>query len=719
MLQTAPQAMTGGSRRAAAQRLEAGRPYPLGTQFDGQGVNFALFSAHAERVLLCLFDAEGGQETARFALPERSGDIWHGYLPGLTPGQAYGYRVEGPYAPEHGHRFNPNKLLLDPYARRWLGQVGDHAALTGYDSAGGGDDTSFCSLDSAAYIPKALVWDPADYPLADHRLPPLAPSERRRPIYEAHVKGLTHCHPAIPDDQRGTYEALAHPAMLAHYKALSLGAIELLPVQAFADERALLRRGLTNYWGYNTLGFFALEPRYEGPAGPAGFQQAVRRLHRQGLRVILDVVYNHSAESDELGPTLSFRGLDNASYYRLQPDQPRAYINDTGCGNTLDLNHPQVLRLVLDSLRFWVQVMGVDGFRFDLAVCMGREGQGFRADSPVLSAIRQDPVLSQVILIAEPWDVGPGGYQLGSFPPDFAEWNDQYRDAMLRFWRGDQHAGQDLATGLLGSANRFDHSGRRPWSSVNFVTAHDGFTLADATRYAQRHNLANGEGNRDGHPMNHSDNFGVEGPSDDPAIQAARAQRQRNLLTSLVLAQGWPMLLAGDELGHSQGGNNNAYCQDNPTTWLDWQAADGDLLAFVQALLALREALPVLDQASFLHGQDVGQQALENVAWLAADGGAPDWQNDSLSSLGLLLRQPSDNALGADSLLCLFHRRPEPLRFALPKPPAGWQWHRLLDTSKPGAEAAHKTPVSGSSLKLPAASVTLLQLEPAPDAHRA
>ncbi len=682
----------------------------MGTTYDGQGVNFALFSAHAERVLLCLFDEDGRREIARYALPERSGDIWHGYLPGLQPGQAYGYRVEGPYAPEAGHRFNPNKLLLDPYARLWLGQVGDDPALTGYDSAGGGDDTSFCSLDSAVHMPKALVWAPEDFPLADHRLPPLAPSQRRGPTYEAHVKGLTKLHPAIPEAERGTYEALAHPAMLAHYKALNLGAIELLPVQAFADERALLRRGLTNYWGYNTLGFFALEPRYQGPAGRSGFQQAVRRLHQEGLRVILDVVYNHSAESDALGPTLSFRGLDNASYYRLLPDQPRYYINDTGCGNTLNLNHPQVLRLVLDSLRFWVQVMGVDGFRFDLAVCMGREANGYRADSPLLSAIRQDPVLSQVILIAEPWDVGPGGYQLGSFPPDFAEWNDQYRDAMLRFWRGDQHAAQDLATGLLASADRFDHSGRRPWSSVNFVTAHDGFTLADATRYAQRHNLANGEGNRDGHPMNHSDNFGVEGPSHDPLVQAARAKRQRNLLASLMLAQGWPMLLAGDELGHSQGGNNNAYCQDNATTWLDWAGADQELLAYVQGLLALRHNLPTLDQPAFLHGQDVGAAGLPNVVWLAADGGAPDWDDDTLSSLGLLLRREAPDDGAQDWLLCLFHRRPVPLIFRLPKPPQGRAWQCVLDTAQSGAAATGVALITDPALELAPASVTVLQL---------
>lgn len=689
-------------------RMQAGRPEPLGSFYDGQGCNFALFSAHAERVLLCLYDEEGGREVARYALPERSGDIWHGYLPGIKPGQNYGYRVEGPYEPGQGHRFNPNKLLLDPYARLWQGQVGDDTALCGFDAAGGGDDASFCTRDSADFMPKAKVWDPDDFRPQPSLLPPLQPTEQRGAIYEAHVRGLTQRHPDIPEHLRGRYEALAHPAMMAHYKALSLGAVELLPVQAFADERALLKRGLTNYWGYNTLGFFALEPRYMGPQGIAGFRAAVRDLQAAGLRVFMDVVYNHTAEADELGPTLSFRGIDNASYYRLMPGDARHYINDTGCGNTLNLNHPQVLRLVMDSLRFWVQVMGVDGFRFDLAVCMGREPHGFETHSRLLTAIGQDPVLRRASLIAEPWDVGPGGYQLGGFPAEFSEWNDQFRDSTLRFWRGDENSAPALATGLLGSADRFDHSGRRPWASLNFITAHDGFTLADTTRYLQRHNLANGEGNRDGHPMNHSDNFGVEGPSDDPAVQAARARRQRNLLASLYLAQGWPMLLAGDELSHSQGGNNNAYCQDNETTWLDWASADQSQLAYVRALSALRQARPALGQAAYLHGQPLPGSALANVAWLAPDGGDPNWDDDHLSSLGLLLR-PED---GQDWLLCCFHRRKEPIRFMLPDCPAGRQWQLILDTRHEGAAATCELKLDQAHYDLAGDSVAVMTLAP-------
>ncbi len=691
-----------------SMRMQAGRPDPLGSFFDGQGCNFALFTAHAERVLLCLFDEDGSEEIARYALPERSGDIWHGYLPGIQPGQCYGYRVEGPYAPEQGHRFNPNKLLLDPYARSWKGQLGDDPALCGFDLTGGGDDLSFCSRDSAAFMPKAQVFDPKEFVPQPSKLPPLAPTDRRGPIYEAHVKGLTQRHPDIPEALRGSYEALAHPAMLALYKALSLGAIELLPVQAFADERALLRRGLTNYWGYNTLGFFALEPRYMGPNGRAGFRAAVQELQSAGLRVFLDVVYNHSAESDQLGPTLSFRGIDNASYYRLMPGDGRYYINDTGCGNTLNLNHPQVLRLVMDSLRFWVQIMGVDGFRFDLAVCMGREPHGFETHSRLLAAIAQDPVLRRVSLIAEPWDIGPGGYQLGGFPADFSEWNDQFRDSTLRFWRGDENSAQALATCLLGSADRFDHSGRRPWASLNFVTAHDGFTLADTTRYLQRHNLANGEGNRDGHPMNHSDNFGVEGPSDDPSILAARARRQRNLLASLFLAQGWPMLLAGDELSHSQGGNNNAYCQDNETTWLDWHNADPDQLAYVRALSALRQALPALHQSCYLHGQPLEGSGSANVEWLAPDGDSPDWSDDHLSSLALLMRPEA----GQDWLLCCFHRRKEPQSFALPICPPGHEWLLVLDTRHNGAAAQCEQRLAGPSFEMAGESLAVMALAP-------
>ena len=564
-------------------RLGPGAPAPLGATVVGSGVNFALASAHPDRVCLCLFD-EHGTETRRIPLPERTGDIWHGHVDGLAAGQRYGYRVEGAYAPARGHRFNAHKLLIDPYARALDGRLTWDDALMGYHVGGAGHDLSYDTADSAPFVPKGLV------------TAPMAPADEPRPntpwtdtvIYETHVKGLTMLHPG--NRAPGKYRGVTDPALLEHLKRLGVTAIELLPVHAFIEDGYLAGRGMTNYWGYQTLSFFAPARRYAETDAVAEFREMVRTLHDEGFEVILDVVYNHTCEGDWQGPTLSFRGIDNASYYRLAPDG-RSYVNDTGTGNTMNTAHPMVQRLVLDSLRYWAGVMGVDGFRFDLGTVIGREEQGFDPGAALLDAIRQDPLLAERKMIFEPWDIGHGGYQLGGFPPPFGEWNDIFRDTVRRFWRGDDGEVRHLAGVVAGSAAQFDNDGRPATSSVNLVTAHDGFTLMDVVSYALRHNEANGENNQDGHPHNSSDNMGHEGPTDDPDITAARLRRRRNMLATLMLSQGTPMLLSGDEFGNSQGGNNNAYVQDNETGWLDWPAADLDLAAFVGELTALRRAL--------------------------------------------------------------------------------------------------------------------------------
>ena len=553
----------------------AGQAYPLGATFDGDGVNFAVFSEHATRVTLCLFD-DAGIETQVFVLPERDGHIWHGYIPGMRPGQQYGYRMHGPYKPQEGHRFNHNKLLIDPYAKRLTGHPIWNDALFGYQVDHADADLSFDARDSAPYMPRSVVVDPAftwgTKVGPNHELQDTI-------IYEAHVKGLTAGRKDI--ENAGTYLAMASDPMLDHLNKLGVTAIELMPVQAFLDDKFLVDKGLTNYWGYMTYGFFAPEPRYMQTGEIAEFQQMVARFHSAGIEVILDVVYNHSAEGSELGPTLAFRGLDNASYYRLA-DDPRYYANDAGCGNTLNLDNPFALRLVMDSLRYWVEVMHVDGFRFDLCSTLGRTTGGFDRDAPFFRAIRQDPVLNRCKLIAEPWDIGPGGYQLGACPAPFAEWNDKYRDDIRRFWRGDSGLVAGMAARLSGSAQFFDHDGRAATSSVNFVTAHDGFTLADTVSYAHKHNEANNENNRDGHSANFSDNFGVEGPTNDETIIAARTRRRRNMIATLLFSQGTPMLLAGDEIGNGQEGNNNAYCQDSPLGWINWADRDDAFFAFCQ-----------------------------------------------------------------------------------------------------------------------------------------
>ena len=662
--------------------ISSGTSTRLGAHHDGNGVNFAVFSENATRLELCLFSADGTQETARIDLPEKTGPVWHGYVPGLPVGTSYGYRAYGSYAPEHGHRFNPNKLLMDPYTRELNGAWTNCNDLLGYKKKSPELDMSFSSSDSAPLVPKSVVSDPALFTAVEA----LAHDPNASGlVYEAHVKGLTALRSDVPENVRGTYEGLASDAMLEHLQKLGVSAIELLPVHSFLDDSFLIEKGLVNYWGYNTIGFFAPEPRYFGPDGLAGFRAMVQKFHAAGIEVILDVVYNHTAEGDQNGPTLSYRGLDNASYYKLLAGQPRYYVNDTGCGNTVNVAHPYVLRMILDSLRFWVECMGIDGFRFDLATTLGREDHGFDPNGGFFDALRQDPVLSGVRLIAEPWDIGPGGYRLGQFPHEFAEWNDKFRDTVRRYWRDDAHSAQELGARLLGSADNFDRAGRRAWSSLNLVTAHDGFTLADITQYNERHNEANGEANRDGHHSNFSDNCGVEGPTDNAQILARRRKRQRNILATLFLSQGTPMLLAGDEIGNSQNGNNNAYCQDNEIGWINWDTADTELQAFVAALSAFRANHKAVRQTRFLHGAERSLDGLPDVEWSDFKGKPLEWRDPQLCSMCLTLRcsaeAPAYEA-DSDTVYLVFNREEEAADVVLPDAPENTHWVRCVDTAQ-------------------------------------
>jgi isoamylase len=683
-----------------------GRAAPLGATVDGDGVNFAVFSEHAERIAVCLFDEDGQVETRRVMLAERDGPIWHGHVAGLRPGQLYGLRAWGPYAPAKGHRFNPNKLLIDPYARRITGHPVWHDALMGYTVGSPHGDLSFDPRDSAPHMPRCVVEPPPDPAAPGGRL---ATPPEDTVIYEAHVRGLTRAHPeAAP---QGSFAALASDPMLDHLTKLGVTAVELMPVQAFLNDRSLVDRGLTNFWGYQTIGFLAPEPRYLSRPRIAEFRHMVDRLHMAGIEVILDVVYNHTGEGDETGPTLAFRGLDNASYYRLSPDG-RGYVNDTGTGNTLNLAHPMVMRMVLDSLRYWAGAMGVDGFRFDLGVTLGRGARGFDPDAPLFQAIRQDPLLARLKLIAEPWDLGPGGYRLGGFPPPFMEWNDRFRDGVRRFWRGDAGMVPLLADAVTGSAGQFDRAGRLPVASVNFVAAHDGFTLADVVSYARKHNRANGWGNRDGHDANFSDNMGAEGPTADPAIAAARARRRRNLLATVMLSQGTPMLLAGDEIGHSQRGNNNAYCQDNEIAWRDWARADAGFLAFTRALIGFRKAHPMLRQRRFLHARERRFDRIEDLVWRRADGAEMsrgDWDDPDLRLLGAEIRTASGTPAYAarEEALFLVFNGGAAATVALPGAPSGWRWMRALDTAAPSFDPV---PAHGPAWDCPADSVTVFAL---------
>ncbi len=644
--------------------ISAGRPDRLGARPDPEGTNFALFSDHAEKVELCLFDDEGTAELARLELPRSEGGVWYGYLPGIAPGQAYGYRVHGPHDPENGHRFNPNKLLLDPYAMAMRGQLAWDDALFGYPV--GESDLKIDERDSAPFMPKAVVADP-DFDWEAEQMP-RHPWEKTV-IYEAHAKGLTMRHPGVVQADRGTFKALASDPILEHLQKLGVTAIELLPIHAMAQDRYLVDQDLRNYWGYNTLGFFAPNRTYLAGEDVREVRTAVKRFHDAGIEVILDVVYNHTAEGNELGPTLSFRGIDNASYYLLAEDQ-RHCFDTTGCGNTLNVAHPMVLRMVMDSLRYWVEVCHVDGFRFDLASTLGREPAGFEREGSFFSAMRQDPVLSQVKLIAEPWDIGDEGYQVGGFPWPFREWNDKFRDDTRAFWRRDPGKTGRIAQRLMGSPTQFDHSRRPATSSVNFVAAHDGFTLWDTLSYNEKHNEANGEDNRDGHDHNLSDNMGVEGPTDDAHVIDARLRRAKAMLATLFTSHGVPMLLAGDELGQSQQGNNNAYCQDNEIGWIDWDAARPELTQAVADMIALRQ-----DWAGHLapNGFWPRPEATESQ-WLHPEGremSEDDWNDELLRVTGLLHSRDD-----CPDLLIVVNAMDD-CDFALPP----GEWRRCLDSA--------------------------------------
>jgi glycogen operon protein len=671
-------------------RVTEGLPYPLGATWDGLGVNFALFSANATSVELCLFDNDGRRELQRIALPEYTDEVWHGYLPEARPGTVYAYRVHGPFAPEAGHRFNANKLLLDPYAKGLVRELTWDPAVYGYTLGAAGDDLTFDTRDSAEFMPKCRVIDPA-FTWGRDQSPRVA--WEKTIVYETHVRGLTKLHPSVPEPLRGTFAGMTVQTVVDHIRGLGVTSVELMPIHAFINDSILLERGLTNYWGYNSIGFFAPDVRYTATHAINEFKEMVAHLHDAGLEVILDVVYNHTAEGNERGPTLSFRGIDNASYYRLIPDNRRYYINDTGTGNTLNLSHPRVLQMVTDSLRYWVSEMHVDGFRFDLATILGREAYGFDEGGGFLDSCRQDPILSSAKLIAEPWDVGPGGYQVGAFPPGWAEWNDRFRDTARAFWKGDTGTTPQMAARLCASGDLFNRRGRKPWASVNFITSHDGFTLHDMVSYNAKHNAANGEDNRDGHSDNRSWNHGEEGPTEDPDIRDLRERQKRNLLATVLLAQGTPMLLAGDEFGRTQEGNNNAYCQDNEISWVDWDLDPKDyaLAEFVRKMIVLRTTYPILRRGRFLTGVYNEELGVKDVSWIAASGAEmtqKDWETRSTLCFGMLMdgraqatgiRRPASDA----TLLWVLNAHHGVVSFLLPKVAGGRCWTPIFDTSLP------------------------------------
>ncbi len=702
-----------------------GKPYPLGATWDGEGVNFALFSENATAVELCLFDgAEPVSEYVRIRVEERTDQIWHVYVPGLWPGHHYGYRVHGPYEPQAGHRFNPNKLVLDPYAKSIAGLIEWSDAMFGYHIGDPKADLSFDPRDNAAFIPKCVVVDQAFTWGGDTQLK--TPWEKTV-IYEAHVKGLTARHPDVPDALRGTYAGLTTPAIIDYLQALGITAIELLPIHHFVRDKHLADRGLANYWGYNTIGFFAPDIRYA--TSPVRgrhvreFKTMVKTLHSAGIEVILDVVYNHTAEGNHLGPTLSFRGIDNASYYRLMADDKRYYMDYTGCGNTLNVTNPRALQLVMDSLRYWVTEMHVDGFRFDLASALARELHEVDRLGAFFDILHQDPILSQVKLIAEPWDLGEGGYQVGNFPVGWAEWNGKYRDTIRRYIKGDGGQAAELGYRLTGSSDLYGSSGRRPYASVNFITAHDGFTLNDLVSYDQKHNEANGEDNRDGTDDNASWNCGVEGPTDDPAINELRERQKRNFLALLLLSQGVPMICGGDEIGRTQKGNNNAYCQDSEISWFDWKLdrPARELLEFTQDLIALRREHPVLRRRGFFQGRKIRGSEVKDIAWFRPDGKEmtdEDWTQGYVRSLTLRLAgdaitelDEKGRAIVDDTLLVLLNMHHESLSFTLPAHKKGVRWQTVLDTAEPREDGKKVTILKGGEqYDLEARSLALLEL---------
>ncbi|MGE3805757.1 MAG: glycogen debranching protein GlgX [Gemmataceae bacterium] len=682
-------------------RVWPGRPYPLGATWDGAGVNFALFTEHGLRVDLCLFDSIDAEvESKRLPLPEQTDMVWHGYLPDVRPGQLYGYRVHGPYVPDAGHRFNPHKIVLDPYARGIGRRILWGDEMFGYTIGAEDADLTIDERDNAAHAPLAVVIDQA-FTWGDDR-PPHIPWHKTV-IYECHVKGFSQRHPRVPKELRGSYLGLASHAAIEHFKQLGVTTIELLPVHHFVNDRHLVEKNLSNYWGYNTLAFFAPHTQYcsTGTATEAvrEFKMMVRALHAAGLEVILDVVYNHTAEGNHLGPTLSFRGIDNVSYYRVVGDQPRYYMDYTGCGNTLNMRHPRVLQLIMDSLRYWVIDMHVDGFRFDLASALARELHEVDKLGAFFDIVHQDPVLSQVKLIAEPWDLGEGGYQVGNFPVLWTEWNGKYRDTVRRFWKGD--AGSvvaEFASRLCGSSDLYEHSGRRPYASINFITCHDGFTLHDLVSYNGKHNEANGEDNRDGANDNESWNCGAEGHTDDAEIRALRERQKRNFLTTLIASQGVAMLLAGDELGHTQNGNNNAYCQDNELTWLNWELTreQKDLLDFTRRLIRIWHEQPVLQRRKFLQGRSIRGSEIKDIVWLENSGKEMTdeaWNAGFMRCFGVILAgdvidelDEHGERIHGDTLMILFNSHHEPLPFRLPSLDGQRKWERILDTADPKLE---------------------------------
>ena len=679
-----------------ATKVWPGLPYPLGASWDGKGVNFALFSAHAEKVELCLFDRTGQSEQSRIALPEYTDEVWHCYLPEARPDQLYGYRVYGPYDPAAGHRFNPNKLLLDPYAKALAGQLRWNDVVYGYRVGSPREDLAFDRRDSARHMPKCRVVETA-FTWNDDRQPHTSWEETI--ILEMHVRGFTMKHPAVDMQERGTFAALAAPAVIDYLVELGVTAVEFLPVHAAVSDRHLVSRGLSNYWGYNTIAFFAPDPRFQPGGAIAEFKTAIKRLHEAGIEVILDVVYNHTGEGNHLGPTLSLRGIDNLSYYRLQEDR-RFYQDFTGTGNTLNLDHPRVLQMVMDSLRYWALEMHVDGFRFDLTTTLARENGEYGQGAAFFDAISQDPAMARVKLIAEPWDLGPYGYQLGKMPPGWAEWNAQYRDTVRRFWKGDKGLVSEIASRIVGSSDIFGYRGRRPWSSINFITAHDGFTLHDLVSYNEKHNKANGEENRDGHDPNFSWNCGVEGPTDDPAIVGLRDQQKRNLLATLLLSLGVPMLLAGDEFGHTQGGNNNAYCLDNEISWLEWEnirPEDEALREFVRYLVHLRRRHRVFSRPRFFRGEVVSEAGLKDITWVTPDGievTGEYWGNESALSLGYVLGGAAGEFYTRggqrdidESFLVMMNAYYGDLDFRFPRLSTPLIWEALVDTAEPSGIA--------------------------------
>ncbi|MFL5788164.1 MAG: glycogen debranching protein GlgX [Flavisolibacter sp.] len=699
-----------------------GSPFPLGATWDGKGVNFAVYSENATEVDLCLFaSTEDKKESERLQINEVSHHVWHVYVPDLKPGQLYGFRVYGPYEPENGLRFNPNKVLIDPYAKAIAGNIQWHDALFGYEVGNPQEDLSFSDIDNAAYIPKAVVIDSNFNWEGDQKL---SIPYHKTIIYETHVKGFTQTHPDIPENIKGTYAALAHPVSIKYLKDLGITAIELMPVHHFLNDRMLLEKGLTNYWGYNTIGFFAPDVRYCSSNGIGDqvfeFKNMVKELHKAGIEVILDVVYNHTAEGNQMGPTLSFRGIDNSSYYRLAENK-RYYMDYTGTGNTLNAQLPSVLRLIMDSLRYWILEMHVDGFRFDLAATLARELHEVDRLGSFFDIIHQDPVISQVKLIAEPWDIGEGGYQVGKFPPGWAEWNGKYRDTIRDYWRGADSMLGEFALRLTGSPDLYKEDYRRPTASINFVTAHDGFTLNDLVSYNEKHNEANGENNNDGESHNRSWNCGVEGPTDDPAINKLRNQQKRNFLTTLFLSQGVPMLVAGDELGRTQGGNNNAYCQDNEISWINWGKKDNDLLEFTKKLIHLYKEHPVFTRKRWFQGYPIKGIGVEDIAWFLPDGNEmteENWNNDFAKSLAVYLNghglrtvDSEGNKIIDNSFYIIFNAYHDSIEYRLPPRKYGSKWVRALDTTDGRINEEESAYNAGDTIKVEGRSVVLLKQE--------